>query len=63
MIKIDDHEAWLVTELFSRVLDDEEVDMFEGDTILREDCREFWEQLQERRGFKLYEKENDLWGV
>lgn len=50
-VKIDDREAWLITELFSRVLDDEEVDMFEGDDELRSECLEFYYNFLERRGF------------
>jgi len=63
-IKIDDHEAWLVTEIFDRVLNaHDEVDMFEGDRELRKECDEFYKDLLKRRGFGLYKKENELWGV
>ena len=50
-IEVDDLEAWLITEIFSRVLDYEEVDMFEGDEILRKDCEDFYYRFLEKRGF------------
>ena len=69
-LELDEREAWIVTHLLSRALDnpfmftevdEDDAEYFDDD--LHSETGELYDKILKVRGFRLYEKENDLWGV